>query len=214
MHYLLDHKNSAKRISDVGSIERLIVMVRDPVERAWSHYHWKSSAGETKTLKEKAKEAPMIIDSGMYAAGLSTYEKYFDRSNILILKSKESFQNVDRTKKRVANFLGIEDEKFPKKSGKEKVNKQRVPRFGWLYEMASLISYKFRMKGLDWVSNAVKRTGMKKILMSKEEKEKGRIPQEEFRWLVSQYEEGVRELEDNFGVDTSDWRDDWNERLQ
>ncbi|MBB4062407.1 sulfotransferase domain-containing protein [Salinibacter ruber] len=214
VHYLMDHNKSAKRIADVGSVERIMVMVRDPVERAWSHYHWKTGVNESsKTLREKAKEVPMIINSGLYATGLRTYENYFDRSNILILKSEESFQNVDKTKKRVANFLNVDEEKFPEDAGKERVNEQAAPRFGWLSEMASLLSYKLRMRDLDWISNAVKRTGLKRVLMKQEEKEKEEISQKDFRWLVSQYEEEVRELEKSFGVDTSDWRDSWHERI-
>lgn len=210
----MDHNKSAKRIADVGSVERIMVMVRDPVERAWSHYHWKTGVNESsKTLREKAKEVPMIINSGLYATGLRTYENYFDRSNILILKSEESFQNVDKTKKRVANFLNVDEEKFPEDAGKERVNEQAAPRFGWLSEMASLLSYKLRMRDLDWISNAVKRTGLKRVLMKQEEKEKEEISQKDFRWLVSQYEEEVRELEKSFGVDTSDWRDSWHERI-
>ena len=215
VHYLLDHEKSAKRIADVEAIERLIVMLRDPVERAWSHYHWKLSTHESsKSIREKAKEAPMIIESGFYAEGLRSYNEHFDRSDILILKSNSSFSDVYRTKKRISDFLNIDIEKFPKKSGKKKVNENKKKRFGTIYDILSKLSYKMRTKDLDWLSNAVKKTGLKSIFVKDEKATKKNMSKKDLEWLTSIYEKEAKDLEREFGVNTSEWRKKWERRLK
>lgn len=210
VHYLMEHAVSAKRMAEAGFIDRLMVMLRDPVARAWSHYHWKTRFDrDPKPIQQKVQEAPMIIESGFYAKGLEEFERYFDREDILILRSEDSFRNVRKTKERIAQFLDVDGEGFPDNAGKEKVGIQKKPRYKRLYRAMNRMSYRLRMWNLGGLSNLAKSIGLKEVLMEDKEDEKKSMSEHEAQWLIENYEHTVNKLKNNFGVETRGWEENW-----
>ena len=69
----------------LGDNVRLMVTLRDPVERAFSHYLYMLKRGnEPSTFRRALKRRPELICSGMYATHLRRYLRYFDRDTIYI----------------------------------------------------------------------------------------------------------------------------------
>jgi Sulfotransferase domain len=130
--YYLFHPHAVRRISQVLPEARLIVILRDPVERAWAHYHQSVRKGETLSFEEairteSARIGPekdkMMNDEsyvswqyrrysylrrGLYADQLARLRSRFPREQILVLRSEELlFEDPGATLKRVTGFLGL-----------------------------------------------------------------------------------------------------------
>ena len=115
----------------------IIAVLRDPVERAISHYyHSKAWGFETLELeaafaaeetrlapeKERVAEDPnyvsrplgnySYVDRGHYVRQLRAWERQFGREQMLILDSRRLFANPQESLSDVCNFLGIPDFRY------------------------------------------------------------------------------------------------------
>ena len=108
--FYLFHKESAKRIRDTTPNARLIVLLRDPVERTLSQYfHARRHGFETLCLREALEKEEKRLSTGniyniqkhsyltrsKYMDQLMKYEKYFPKKQMLVLKSEDFFEKVD-----------------------------------------------------------------------------------------------------------------------
>jgi len=120
-----------KRISELIPQVRLIAILRNPVERAISHYfHEKGRGLETLSIMEalqvEEERLKPSIDKqdyknttfmnfsyknrGIYHEQLKRYFNYFPRQNILVIDSETFFAQPDHTLRRVFKFVGVEPE--------------------------------------------------------------------------------------------------------
>ena len=125
----LYEKNAPKRIfNSLGSGVKFIVLLRNPVDRAYSHYlHTKRDEYENLSFQqalleesrrlEKAKESDdyltelrlSYVKQGLYGRMLSNYFNYFQRENFLIIHFEEEFINKrEETIKRILEFLSLD----------------------------------------------------------------------------------------------------------
>lgn len=109
---------------------KLIVVLRDPIERAISHYFHEVRLGhESLPLMEALlrederlehaiatrnyKDFHILHHSyktrGLYHEQLKRYLKYFSRDNILVLESQSLFDHPEQVIRRVCAFVGVED---------------------------------------------------------------------------------------------------------
>lgn len=133
-------KRAPKEISFLYPQMQSIVILRDPVKRAYSHWTWqqKHSAIINKDLIDKrtfeqAVEqeiknvnsvhlyAHRYLDRGKYAMQLERWYKYYNKNQILILDFEDLKSNLLDTMATVTRFLGIEDIYGNFKVGNEKV---------------------------------------------------------------------------------------------
>ncbi len=133
----LYHLRAAERIAKTTKNIKLIILLRSPADRAISHYWHEVKGGHEKLPiyeafeKEKEriiKEKKIIstnkdfysfeyqhfayIDRGKYAEQIKRYLTYFDRKQILILKSEDLFCHTQDTFNKVTNFLNLEKYKL------------------------------------------------------------------------------------------------------
>jgi hypothetical protein len=108
---------SAKLIQQTIPNAKIILLLRDPVERAFSHYLFTVSVGqETKTFSEAIKEAlnakpdfsGAIIEAGLYGQQLTRYLEYFKNEKIKIIFSEEFIKNTESTMKEILEFLEVD----------------------------------------------------------------------------------------------------------
>ena len=106
---------------------KLVVLLRDPVERALSDYYMqKARARETKPLWLALLLEPWRLSRdrdqrrlhsatrehgyrsrGLYSLQLRELYRYFDRDRVLIVRRDDLFQSHDATMERVLGFLGV-----------------------------------------------------------------------------------------------------------
>lgn len=118
-------KQAAKRIYDnLGEHVKFIIILRDPVDRAYSHYlHSKRDLHEDLTFIEAlAKESERMsqgdylsrlrfsyVLQGMYFHMLEEYLKFFKKENFLILSFEDEFiAKREETINRIFSFLELD----------------------------------------------------------------------------------------------------------
>lgn len=132
--YYLYHPHAARRAAEVVPRARLIALLRDPIDRAVSDYHDKARQGREPLTFEEAIEAEegrlrgekekMLADEayvgrnyrafsylsrGIYVDQLREWHKFFDKEQMLVLKSEDMFEDTIGTLKKVSDFLRLPD---------------------------------------------------------------------------------------------------------
>jgi Sulfotransferase domain len=130
--YYIFHPHVPQRIYDLCPEVKLIVLLRNPVDRAISHYYHyikieleslsfeEAIASEPERLKgEKEKiianqnyysyeyQHHSYLTRGIYADQLPAWMKLFPKSQLLILKSEDLYTNPGDTYNSVLEFLGL-----------------------------------------------------------------------------------------------------------
>ena len=129
--YYLFHPAAPLRIRKLIPHAKLIVMLRDPVERALSGYFHSVRHGfESLALEEAfdcenkrlAGAADILLNTGRrhdshqhhsyvsrsrYELQIGLYRQFFDQSQMLLIRSEDLFQNADSVWNRVLDFLGL-----------------------------------------------------------------------------------------------------------
>ena len=137
-----------KRIAVTLPKVKLIVLLRNPIERAYSHYHHTKRIGKEQLSFEEAiakedsrveqiehqsrqlgiKDSPAYnytyLSSGMYAKQLENWLSIFKQEQLLILKSEDFFDRPEATFKQVLNYLEL-PEWSPQKYRKYNHNRYR-----------------------------------------------------------------------------------------
>ncbi len=122
-------KSTAQRIYDYKPDIKLIVILRNPIERAYSHYLQDIKTGHLRaeTLFNKALEKnPNILDWGMYRKHLQPFMQLFNKEQLLVLLFEDITQKPNQLLREVYEFLGVNSDFIPK-SVTKKINPARVP---------------------------------------------------------------------------------------
>lgn len=127
--YYIFHPNAGKRLVQFVPNARLIVLLRNPIERAFSHYCWEVGWGDEKLSFEDAiaceeerikvgeeKLASHYIFNhqhysylarGLYADQLESWFSLFPREQFLILKSEDMYVDPAGIFKQTIAFLNV-----------------------------------------------------------------------------------------------------------
>ena len=130
--YYIFHPHAPRRLASLLPEARLVVLLRDPVERALSHYgHERRLGFETLPLEEAlsaerrrlagevqrmqrepsyrsvAHQHFSYVARGMYAEQLERWFEFVPRERFLILSSEELFAEPERVVARVLTFAGL-----------------------------------------------------------------------------------------------------------
>lgn len=136
--YYLFHPLAPRRIAQALPDVRLIAVLRDPVTRAWSHYHFERRLGSEPLGFEEAvdRESARIageegrfardpaydgfayrhysyLARGRYAEQLERYLALFPPERILVLQSEALNADPDTELRRVWDFLGLPAVRLP-----------------------------------------------------------------------------------------------------
>jgi hypothetical protein len=149
--YLNQPEKCAKRIASIKSIEKLILMIRNPINRVYSQYAHAVRAGYNKGFKDFLSDRPWVIKHSFYGRNLEPFLEFYTGSQICCLVFEECITNLDFTKNKIANFLEVVSEEFPDTAGLKKVNQSYIPKYSKINYMASIINKKLIDRDLDWV---------------------------------------------------------------
>lgn len=136
--FYLFHPQSARRIAEVYPQIKIVVILRDPVERAISHYHQQYRRGHEKlTMLEAFQQEPQRINKawekllrdeqtsasklqqcsylkrGEYLPQLLRYEAYFPKQQIYLLESRDFFDQPQKNLSQLFQFLKIDPDFMP-----------------------------------------------------------------------------------------------------
>ncbi|HEX2740833.1 MAG TPA: sulfotransferase domain-containing protein, partial [Rubrobacter sp.] len=124
-----------ERVKEAAPEVRLIALLRNPVNRAYSHYHHQVRLGdESRSFDEavRAEEARLrdrhdivpgfeyaaysgrrlssYLARGIYVDQLVRWTTLFDDDQLLVLKSEDFFERREETVKQVLRFLGLPEQ--------------------------------------------------------------------------------------------------------
>ena len=135
--YYLFHPQAAARIADLLPQARLLVLLRDPVERTLSQvFHSQrlgfepldveeALAAETQRLegaevvlqaadgRHRSHQEHSYLARSRYEQQLAVYERHFRRDQLLILRSEDLFADPEPLWQRVLQFLGLASVPLP-----------------------------------------------------------------------------------------------------
>jgi hypothetical protein len=118
---------SAKRIHDCFPNVKLIVSLRDPKGRAYSHYKYavqkKGRISFYKDFEDALSKDYLLVEKGFYFKQLKEYFNLFPKENILILLYGDIKKNPKEIIRKIYSFLGVKNISFVPKSLNKKVLK-------------------------------------------------------------------------------------------
>lgn len=134
--YLLVDKEAPQKIKTYNSNMKFIIMLRNPVERAYSGYQYAINNGyfvKKISFDEAAKNEKNIIQQGKiqeinnlcniyqskYFEHISYWQKFFPKENFLLLKTSE-LKDIKIVLKKISTFLNINE--FPAIESEIKAN--------------------------------------------------------------------------------------------
>lgn len=133
--YYLFHPDVPRRVSAIVPQTKLIVLLRNPIDRAYSHYHHtvrlkaqtlsfeeaieiemqeKRSRGELVRMRKDMKNVYIsghlcttYLSRGFYYDQLKDWARFFDKAQILILQSEKLFGTPPEIFEQVLDFLDL-----------------------------------------------------------------------------------------------------------
>ena len=90
---------------------RLIALLRNPIDRAYSHYQMQVKRGTEPRAFEEAieQQRSSYLSRGLYVDQLLRWFEFFGKEQMLILKSEDFFERPVETLKVVLDFLELPD---------------------------------------------------------------------------------------------------------
>lgn len=106
----LFHPEAASRIHEtLGDDVRMMVSLRDPVERAWSSYLYMRKHGiGPATFAEALRSRPELLEHGRYATGLDRFLVHYPRENIHVALFDDLTRDPQGYLDAVTDFLGVD----------------------------------------------------------------------------------------------------------
>lgn len=140
-----------ERVRSFDPAMRIVCLLRDPVERAFSnHLHEliKGHIPPSTSFEDGLANNPSYTEQGMYGTHLRRWFSCFDKEQILILLAEDVRSDTAGQAARVYEFLGIERD-FSTNLLSERRNVSDRARFGWLRTALRAQGRAMRRMGLE-----------------------------------------------------------------
>lgn len=149
---------------------KIVMTLRDPMERFSSHVkhhirHGYSYKGFTDLLAEH----PRVVRGSQYEKYVDQWVSAFGDSNVFVLDYRQLKENPKAFMEKTCEILGVpfnENYQFTKKVNSEAVGSVRSP---LLMRLVQVVKRALIQTGLSGVIEAVKRTGVKKLVFKQGE---------------------------------------------
>jgi len=197
--YLRDPK-APKLIYEVNPNSKIIIILRDPVERAFSHYLFFLALGsETETFSKSIKKAldgtddysSRIISSGMYCQQVKRYFDTFGRDHVKILIFEEFVKDAQEAVKEILQFFGVKSD-VPQSVGEvfnPYTSRGRVVR--------AILSNSLVRKLVKGLPTSIKPSLIRQLKVKKAQKPK--MFENDRKLLENLYKDDAKKLEDLLG---------------
>ncbi len=158
--YLFD-RHAPRRIHEVCPQARIVILLRDPVARAHSHYYMFERYGlerlpffeavqrdhsEAVEANEWASLYPQLyVELGLYYKQVLRYFETFGKEQVGIFLFEDLQKNTRGVMSALCRHIGVEPALLDLKELARVHNSGRAPRFRWLYDAARMvISFRVR----------------------------------------------------------------------
>ena len=146
-YYLVDPAVPG-RVREVSPAAKIVILLRDPVERAYAHYltvkevnvatgHKEPSRSFAEALRNYEK-TPIeqrrdlttdYLEQGLYSAGVRQYLETFGSDQVLVLLFDDLAKDTKGVFERIAQHIGVDPDVFSNVDASENRNPYRVPKY-------------------------------------------------------------------------------------
>lgn len=209
---ILQDPYAPERVKALLPGARLIVMIRNPIKRSHSHYHYvrnRTNYDEYSLLdmlEDPRRDPAGILSQGLYAQQLEWWLEHFDQEQLLVISTEEVRTVPERLFSEVCAFVGA-DTSFVPSSLREVANPARQMRMPAVYRWKLRANRFLLTHGLDGVRNRLKRTGAARLIQRLNETpvENPPLGAEEAAALTAFYRDDIGRLSELLGRDYSGW---------
>lgn len=192
----------------------VVVLLRDPVERAFSHYRMRKAQGmedqpfEQCPALEPERTARGFHDlqlysyftRGLYVSQLDRLYQAFPRENVRVLLFEDFVRDQQRYVDEICDFVGLERVRVENLHSNKTVMRVKSRALaGLIGKLARMVPKSLRA---DWMRKLRRRLAAANECKGVEESIDPSFEQR----LVAYYQQDVKELKDKYGLDVSKWR--------
>ncbi len=217
---LYANENAIKRLYDHNPKCELIIILRNPVERAYSSYLMEKNYGSAKfefsELPELMKEHKendeswgfnFFIEYGFYAKHLNNIYKYFPKEQVYVILYDELKNHTLKVCQDIFNIINIDNLFQPNVEVKHNVTQKMYSQF-YARVTKHILKKKgvFRRLFLKIIpTNKAYKFGEKLRLINKKNGKNSEMNDSEKKYLITFYKQHNDELEKIIKCDLSDW---------
>lgn len=193
------------RIKSVLGDARLVAILRNPTDRAFSQYGYYVSTGNTGTFRDFMSADSTVLDRGRYGTQLRRFADYLTSGCMHVIIFEELLANTRFELDQLARFLDVDPERFAESSFADSPrNATSVPRYRRLRRTASVIARFLRKNDLDAIANLGKRVGS--VTFTPGTNALPTMATGDRDRLMSYYESDIEEVESLLDKDLSSWK--------
>jgi hypothetical protein len=205
---LLD-KAAPKRIFDLFPDAKLIVSLRNPVDRAYSQYRLLKYYGneESRDFDVVIRMEPEYVERGLYYKQLKRYLRYFDMEQIFVVLFEEFVSNPNPVMQRLFSFLSV-DETYILEKPIKKSNQARKTRSVSFMRLSEFLTRFLVERRLSSFVGFLKKMGANKLIQrinSSDMVDKA-MPGRTRDFLAARFCEDIDNLEKLLDRDLSCWK--------
>ena len=200
----LYQKECPSRIKKDFPEVKLICLLRNPIDRAYSGYKYMiQEKGLSISFEEAIQEFPDILERGLYFQQLKRYFEYFEKEQLGIYKFDDLIKNPDKLINSICDFLEINYE-YDKNILNVQFNKSRIPSSPLLYKNVKKIIRKLydydKVNIIHWLKQKnIKDKFFKQV--NSDNQKKGGISEDLIKELKEYYRIDINKLSDMLGID-------------
>lgn len=209
---LLEDPFAPERVQALIPEARFIVMLRNPIERSRSHFHYvrnrthRDGYSLLEILADPSRDPAGFLWQGLYGQQLENWFERFDRVRFLVVESEVARTRPQQLFADVCRFIGV-DEGFLPPSLSIEANASRSLRAPLIYTLNLRVSRFLATHRLDGLRTLLKRVGVARIIQRLNEVPTKNPPltPAEARELAAFYREDTARLSRLLGRDYSGW---------
>lgn len=174
---------------------KLIFVLRNPIDRAYSQYElYHGTEYKELSFEQTYKQYPDIIEWGMYGKHLDAIYELFPKENLLILEYDLLQGNPEAFLQQVFGFLGVA-ESFRPESLDKTFNKVIFPRLQRI----------LNVMGMNFIIELVKSSLLGDWIKEQKKKKSKAISSKDFNYLAHRFKDDITKLELILDTDLSHW---------
>lgn len=203
----LFYPNVANEIREYNSEAKIIIMLRNPIDRAYSHYLMDYKLGLVSDSLEEVinqKEGKwskahyqQFIELGLYYQQVKRYIDVFGRENVHVIEYESFKNNTAGEVRKVFGFVNVDDTHLP---NVVVYNRFMMPKRVWVKKLYSLVWFR------KILSRIFPEKGVRIIKAIFFEKGKPKLSIDLRKKLLKIYEEDIAALEVLLKLDLSQWK--------
>ncbi len=216
-------ENSVKRLVQHNPQCKIILVLRDPIVRAYSAYWycrrmgWETADSFESALKKESSQYPAgiirrscdYLGQSYYAKHITMLQNHFPKEQIKTYVLEEDFRNMDTLNEDLCSFLETPVEYFSDDVNRKSVNGAAMPRFGVIaraLRSKSPLATSVKKIAPDAVIRKVKLAKEYIIKLNERAFRPPIITQEQYERLNTLFKERNKELEKLLGRSLAVWK--------